>query len=287
MKPCNLAMLLIGLFAASVAGASPSFPTAPRHQFYLQDNAGIVKEADRRAIHSMMERAYKDHDTSIVIITINSMGEYDAESLPFERFTAHLFDHWKTQKRTPDGLSIDDGLMLIVSMRDGKLRIELGDEWSRRWDSHCQEVISNSIVPPFKEGDFSEGIREGARELLAMAEKGPRSPPASNPLLGWYARFFREKGLDKVCFFPPHVSFLLVTIGVFCLGAAPFLRPSRGVLILSGIGLGALGTFSYVSFVAFAMILPYFLGVGPYHGVFGFGGGRLGGISLTDGNDGW
>src|SRR6185503_12433240 len=61
------------------------------------------------------------------------------------------------------------GMLILVSPGDRKARIELGGSWARRKDDEAKRVLSERIIPRFKQGDYSKGILEGVRGLYQVA----------------------------------------------------------------------------------------------------------------------
>jgi uncharacterized protein len=70
------------------------------------------------------------------------------------------------------------GILLLVSKRDRKARIELGAGWKREKDDLCAQIMGELIIPKFKDGEFSLGIVVGLEALDKMARdlKIPRQP---------------------------------------------------------------------------------------------------------------
>ena len=154
------------------------FPKTPEPGDLVQDYAGIINGEVNKAIREIQFETYEQFDTPIVIVTISSKAEFKAEGEGIERVAYELFNRWQIGKRIEDGKLINQGILLLVSVGDRKARIELGDDWGRRWDNRCDEIMQRAIVKRFKKGDYSGGILEGVKKLAAMAEAGPDSTPS-------------------------------------------------------------------------------------------------------------
>jgi len=59
----------------------------------------------------------------------------------------------------------DDGFMILVSVRDRKFRIELGDGYGLRHNARVEEIASQTIPPYFKVKDYGGGLRKGVEEV--------------------------------------------------------------------------------------------------------------------------
>ena len=154
------------------------FPKTPEPGDLVQDYAGIINGEVNIAIREIQFETYEQFDTPIVIVTISSKAEFKAEGEGIERVAYELFNRWQIGKRIEDGKLINQGILLLVSVGDRKARIELGDDWGRRWDNRCDEIMQRAIVKRFKKGDYSGGILEGVKKLAAMAKAGPDSTPS-------------------------------------------------------------------------------------------------------------
>ncbi len=119
---------------------------------------------------------------------------------PIERFAADLFDHW--------GIGFPDynyGILLLIAKEDRKARIELGADWSREHDQVCQRIMDEIIIPRFKRGDFSGGIRQGVESLDNLARgQSVAFPNWTERAGGFFVRALRFIGENfmAVVFFP-------------------------------------------------------------------------------------
>jgi uncharacterized protein len=60
----------------------------------------------------------------------------------------------------------NNGVLLLVSVKDRKARIELGAGYGRRRDSDASRIMNNKIVPYFRKGQYAKGIIEGTEGLI-------------------------------------------------------------------------------------------------------------------------
>src|SRR5262245_11342433 len=122
------------LLAPSIASARISPPEKPAGNFFVQDYAIVVHRSDLPAIAEVQQRAFEQHKTPIIVVTISSMRMYgNADDI--ESFAREWFDRWKIGTG-----SENKGILLLLSIEDRKARIELGRDWGRRWDDHCSKI---------------------------------------------------------------------------------------------------------------------------------------------------
>ena len=150
--------------------ADLEIPPVPGPGEFLQDYAGVISPPHEESIGKLQKISYEQHDTPIVVVTIDSMGKYDPGGPSIERFAFSWFNKWEIGKRGPEGELINKGILLIVSVGDRKSRIELGAEWGRAQDAHCRKITRSFMIPRFKKLDYSGGIHAGVVELSKLAQ---------------------------------------------------------------------------------------------------------------------
>ncbi|HTV67529.1 MAG TPA: YgcG family protein [Rhizobiaceae bacterium] len=169
--------LLLFLSITSFAAELPSLTGR------VVDNADIIDAGTEAALASRLEAFEQKSSDQIVVATINTLG-----GEPLEDFANRLFRHWQLGQAGED-----NGILLLVVHGDRKMRIEVGYGLEGTLtDLHSKLIIENTMVPAFRQGDFSGGISravddiilvlEGnAAELEARAERNEDSGAGINP----------------------------------------------------------------------------------------------------------
>jgi uncharacterized protein len=98
------------------------------------------------------------------------MASYGHHQPHIEPFATQWFNQWEVGTENTNGKN--KGILLLISVGDRKGRIELGADWGRNFDDHCQVIMNEIMIPYFKAGDYSLGITEGVESLLKMAKEG-------------------------------------------------------------------------------------------------------------------
>ena len=151
----------------------------PSDRQFTQDLANLIKEPELREIGEITDRLWTDKSIPIVVVTIGSMADHCPFKLRIETFAHLLFDQWQIGPAEVNGQDWNRGILLLVSQRDRKARIELGAGWRRDQDRQCQRIMQERIVPHFKQGDYSGGILAGVKALDGLAtcrRTRPRCP---------------------------------------------------------------------------------------------------------------
>jgi uncharacterized protein len=202
-------ILLVCCVPASAYGLD-----VPRLQGYVNDYAGMIHPSSRSKIEGELRAFEQSDSTQIVILTIPSL-----EGENIEEFSIKVAEVWKIGQQQKD-----NGILLVVSKQDRKIRIEVGRGLEGRvTDLMAGRIIDQVIKPRFKQGDFDGGFIMGASALIDATRGEFKAEQRSVQR--------RQKG------FPPFLTFLLF-FGIFVLILGSLSRILGG--IAGAIGLPAL-----------------------------------------------
>jgi len=162
------------LLGWSQAGAV-TFPDKPSREHFYVEQAGLLKESDASAIDRLAGALLAEEKVPLWVVTIPSLVSFQAASMPIESYARALFDKWGIGSQNRNY-----GILLLVSVGDRKARIELGAGWGRNHDQDAAYIMDSILVPAFKKGDYSVGIRDAANALDKMA-RGLALPKPKTP----------------------------------------------------------------------------------------------------------
>jgi uncharacterized protein len=202
-----------------------------------------------------------------------------------EEFGIRLFDAWKVGRK-----GVDDGVMLIVAKNDRRLRIEVGYGLEGvLTDSGAKRIISDTITPLFKKGDFHGGISAGVDAILQVVDK-ESLPAPTTPAKTAAGSSFDESGgflsIDGVGDYVFYGALFAVVVG----GAV--LRYFLGNLLgsaLVGVATGGIGWLFIggLTGIAIGMVAGMFLAMFGLDlllsGIVGGSGGSSGGGGFSGG----
>jgi uncharacterized protein len=249
---------MLALCWAVVSGAQvPVPPLAGRVTDQTATLTGEQKSSLEQTLRSFEDR--KGSQVAVLIIPSTS-----PETI--EQYALRVAEKWK-----PGRKNVDDGALLVVAKDDRTLRIEVGYGLEGALtDAACKRIISEIIVPRFRQGDFYGGITAGVDRILGVIDGEPLPNPEK-----------RRAGalgvLGQLAFFLP---FLLIIVG--------------GVLqLVLGRFFGALVTGGAVSVVAWMLAGTVFIALIAGVVIFlfvllagGMGRRGLGGGGIGDGGFG-
>jgi uncharacterized protein len=264
-------LLTAGLFAHADA-------PVPQLTARVTDLTGTLSGSAVNRMESKLAtfEAQKGSQIAVLIVPTTQPEE-------IEQFGIRVADQWKLGRK-----GVDDGVILLVAKNDRRVRIEVGRGLEGAIpDAIANRIITDTITPHFKLGDYDGGVEAGVDQILSVVSGEPLPEPDR--------QWERHGGLKNV------LPILLVVVFV----ASGVLRGLFGRLFgslatggLAGgiawllshvlpIGLGA-GVIGFL----FAMLLGssrgWSAGGGGWGGGFGggFGGGLGGGFGGRGGGGG-
>lgn len=179
-----------------------------------------------------------------------------------EQYALRVAEQWK-----PGRKNVDDGALLVVAKDDRTLRIEVGYGLEGALtDAASKRIISEIIVPRFRQGDYYGGIAAGVDRILRVIDGEPLPRPEERRPAG-------IRGIGAAL--PVLIVLALVVGGVLraALGRFPGALVTGGaVSVVAWMLAGAIS----IALVAGVIAFLYILLAGAMGGR-GFGGGGLGG----------
>ncbi len=143
----------------------------PRLTGPVMDLANMIESGDETALDSAIRRANTSGAIQLQILTVESLQDEPIEDASFQIVKA-----WKLGREKND-----NGVLFIVSKADRRMRIEVGQGLEGSIpDIYAKRIISDVVIPYFREARTSDGIVAGTSEILKLAtgEQQLREPPA-------------------------------------------------------------------------------------------------------------
>lgn len=131
----------------------------------VNDYASMISAQAETQINEKLARLEDRESTQVVVLTIESL-----EGEPLEDYSIRLAEAWKIGQK-----EFDNGVILLVSRKDRKVRIEVGYGLEGALtDLTAGRIVDNDIVPLFKKGQFDQGFVRGV-DMIVAAVKGEYS----------------------------------------------------------------------------------------------------------------
>ena len=120
------------------------------------DSANILTDLQEDSLFTLLHTFEKVMGTQIAIVTIDSLEKKTIEEYAIEKFETLNLGRKKFK----------DGLMIIVALRNAKVRIEVGYGLERIIrDEVAARIIREILVPNFQKARYYNGLREAVIEI--------------------------------------------------------------------------------------------------------------------------
>jgi uncharacterized protein len=160
----------MGLLLLSVVTIAQDFPEKPNPPKIVNDFAGMLSADENERLEKKLT-AYNDStSTQIAVVIITSIGVYDASDYAFQ-----LAEKWGIGQKGKN-----NGILILVAKQERKTFIATGYGVEARLpDAICKRIISQTINPKFKEGNFYAGIDEGTTQMFGYLTGEFKAEPKS------------------------------------------------------------------------------------------------------------
>ena len=128
---------------------------------YINDFDNVLPADVEAELSSRLHDIEYYSGVEIVVVTISDKERYGGSSATWESFATGLFNAWGI-----GNLPENNGVMLLISSGDRKIRIELGAGYPARYDSIMKNIIEEVISPNLKEGDYETAVVLGVEEII-------------------------------------------------------------------------------------------------------------------------
>lgn len=210
-------IFLLAFFCPSAFATQIPVPELP---VYVNDVTGTLTNSEINALAGQIKNLTQRNLAQMVVLVVDTTGD---ETI--EQYATRVFDSWK-----PGDKDRDDGVLLLVAWQDHTVRIEIGYGLEGViTDAQSGQIIRNSIIPAFKNGDLAGGLQKGINDIESRLAENTLSTitPTDHflPFSGWWAllvwaivlTFISARGYIKtlgvICFAAIVLAFVLPIAG--------------------------------------------------------------------------
>lgn len=142
-----------------VAQVSSAQTGLPKPSSFVNDYAGIINSETKTKLERILSSFEGATKIEISVVTVPTLN-----GSPMDDYANELFKEWRIGKR-----SENNGLLVIVAPNDRKARIEVGYGLEGAInDALAGRIQDETMLPWFKNGDYSTGIFNGAIESIRI-----------------------------------------------------------------------------------------------------------------------
>ncbi|MDH4483423.1 MAG: YgcG family protein [Rhodoferax sp.] len=228
---------------------------------HVTDQTGTLSAAQQAALEQTLRAFEARKGSQLAVLLVPTTAPED-----IEQYALRVAEQWKLGRA-----KVDDGAILVVAKNDRTLRLEVGYGLEGALsDITSKRIVSDTIVPRFKQGDYYGGIDAGVAQIIRVIDGEPLPPPqraAANPF-------------DQVRHMAPFLMVAALVVG-------GVLRSALGKLpgsLLTGVLVGAvawflIGAVLWAALAGLAAVVATLLGSSAgLRGVGGLAGGGRGGF---------
>jgi uncharacterized protein len=253
----------IFLFACLLHAQDAAIPELKKR---VTDLTGTLSQQEQQSLENELKNFEDQKGSQIAVLVVPSTGD---ETI--EQYSIRVVEKWKLGRK-----DVDDGVLLLIAKQDRELRIEVGYGLEGvLTDALSKRIISQVIVPEFRQGHFYNGIQQGL-DIIMTAVEGEELPPVVSK---------DREALNPVSYVGPPliVGFLLASIIGAVLKKIMGKRAAKITIFVLVLIAGSIIVNFLVGLILAGMItlftsLPGRGGGGTFYGGY-WGGGRSGGSS--------
>lgn len=259
------ALIIAMLFYASQAFAQDMAPIPPLSS-RVTDAAGILGASAKQELEAKLAAFEQSTGGQLAVLIVKT-----AEPETIDQYGIRVGEAWKIGKKGKD-----NGAILIVAMKEKKLRIEVGYGWEGALpDVEAKRIIREVITPYFKQSQFAQGIGAGVDKIQLAVAKENKAASTTVDDKGQWTNSHNASAADSTV--ESLMGMAPVLLGV--LAVLSFILPA----LLVGV-IGGAGTFFFTSSLPAAGVAAFagFVVASILRGIFGSAGrSPLGGRGIT------
>lgn len=121
------------------------------------DNAKILTTSQLKSLTAILKKHEEQTSNQIVVLTLKNLDGYEIADYGYQ-----IARYWKLGQKDKN-----NGVLLLISLEDRKLRIEVGYGLEGvLTDKISHEIIEYTIKPEFKKGDYYQGVLKGVKAII-------------------------------------------------------------------------------------------------------------------------
>ncbi len=228
---------------------------------HVTDQTGTLTADQKASLEQTLTAFEASKGSQLAVLMIPSTSP---EAI--EQYALRVAEQWKLGRK-----KVDDGAILVVAKDDRSLRIEVGYGLEGVLnDATSKRIISEIILPRFKNQDFYGGITAGVGQIIRVIDGEPLPKPSNKP----------TGGTGDVRQYAPILFILALAMGGVlraALGRVPGALVTGGAVAVIAWFMAAALSIALVAGVIGLFVTLLGVGMGGHgHGGYYGGGGRGG-----------
>ncbi len=154
---CLSIITFISLFLLAVLPVQGLKLPTPNSSFYVYDEANLISTSTELEIVKLSEALEKESGAQIVVVTLESLSNYD-----LDQYAVQLFRQWGIGDAKKN-----NGVLIILSYTERDVRIEVGYGLEGAIpDSVAGRILDESMLPSLKDGNYDKAFLDTYTSVL-------------------------------------------------------------------------------------------------------------------------
>jgi uncharacterized protein len=186
MRPFLTIILLslLALLAASLPSSVCAQSPFPKPSGPVNDFADVITAPYEKRIGNLAKELLAKTGVTLVLVTMQDLGGADPND-----FADQLYNAWDVGKA-----GADRGLLILVSVREQKMRIRTGAGLKALLSPHqLREIQDRFVAPLLKQSNYDDGLMNGVVAIVKIIGKdagvtitGDAAPTAAQESWSWF-----------------------------------------------------------------------------------------------------
>ena len=263
-----LAVLVAALMLFACTAHADSLQPIPSLTGHVVDTTGTLSPAEASELETALATLERERGAQVVVLMVPTVAPE-----PIEQFGIRAGEAWKLGRK-----GVDDGAILLVALRDHRVRIEVGRGLEGALnDATSKRIIAEAITPRFKKNDYIGGLRAGIDSVSKVVRSevlpaGSASEATEEKEEPWSDRQSAATLTAILMYFG------LGRLLIYFFGVVRGASAAAVIVALAiGIGFSSLLGAAIAGVIAFCVAFWQSFASGGFFGRFGRGGGSGGG----------
>ncbi len=153
----------------------------PKREKLFNDYAKLISAEEEEQIEQQLNSLWKETGATMVVATVPSLGDRTVEE-----YAVDLFKDWGIGTKKDER-----GLLLLIAPNERSVRIEVGYGLEGEIpDAFAGKLISQIATPAFRQGAYSQGIKEIIRQVSIKLGGSAQSEEPKKPFDYWELIFW-------------------------------------------------------------------------------------------------
>lgn len=131
---------------------------------HVIDQTATLTPGEQAALEQMLSAFETQKGSQLAVLIVPTTSP---EAI--EQYSMRVVEQWQLGRK-----KVDDGALLLIAKDDRNMRIEIGYGLEGALtDATCKRIISDTITPYFKRGDYNGGITAGLNQIMQVIAGEP------------------------------------------------------------------------------------------------------------------